>query len=411
MRSIFSKKPKELLYLLLISFAYSVFALFQAFQWYDLGLLKEYDIFFDTDTPSNLMSFAHGWGRYAISHAFIELITIPVRLLEALLSILFLGHQDPMVIREYIALSIAPICTMASTIIIFTILRQLEFKKPESFILSLVFLMGFSNVVFSRLPETFPISQLLLLSSLLALLTIKEKYKYFVLFIVAILATGTTITNIITIFIFLFSYQNTSIRSGVNSSIFCIFVGIIVIASYKLLQLAMGFEMGNEGKPNWILQYLNFDIKVILQNSINMLAAIANSFFSFDYHLNTGTECFDGNGCLKLSLQKPINDLSTIIKSIASLSFILFCLSRIKSQSETEKKISTACLLVISYNVILHSFFGVEAFLYSQHFYFAAFLLLAMCIKNNIKIQLTFLFICTSSALLYKLTSTNLLMG
>ena len=72
------------------------------------GYFLVFDIFFDTDPTSNLNSIAHGWGRHAISHAFLELFSIPIRIIEMIYSSFFMV-SNRLEFRELIALGISPI--------------------------------------------------------------------------------------------------------------------------------------------------------------------------------------------------------------------------------------------------------------------------------------------------------------
>ena len=99
-----SKKNIPLLFGCLI---YFLFCYFISINWYLKGYFSVYDIFFDTDPNTNLASFAHGWGRHAISHPFLEIFTLPIRTIEFIISKFYLSFNK-IEFREILALSISP---------------------------------------------------------------------------------------------------------------------------------------------------------------------------------------------------------------------------------------------------------------------------------------------------------------
>jgi len=144
-------------FVLLFSFIYCLLCYSLAVHWHDKGYFLVFDIFFDTDPNSNLASFAHGWGRHAISHSFLELFSIPIRIIEMIYSNLFMV-ADRLEFREIIALSISPIFSALTLIYFYRILILLNIKTLDANIFTLIFAVSFSNIIFAIVPETYAIS-------------------------------------------------------------------------------------------------------------------------------------------------------------------------------------------------------------------------------------------------------------
>ena len=111
---------KNLNLVLFFSFAYFISCYAISISWYYSGYFDVYDILFDTDPNENLKSFAHGWGRHAVSHAFLELFSIPIRIIEFAFSSLGI-ISNRIEFRELIALSISPIFSALTLVCFFKI--------------------------------------------------------------------------------------------------------------------------------------------------------------------------------------------------------------------------------------------------------------------------------------------------
>jgi hypothetical protein len=189
---------RTLKFVLLFSFVYCLLCYSLAIHWYDKGYFSVYDIFFDTDPSSNLGSFAHGWGRHAISHAFLELFSIPIRIIEMIYSNLFVV-TDRLEFREIIALSLSPIFSALTLVYFYRILTLLNINKLDANVFTLIFAVSFSNIVFAIVPETYAIS-CFFISYLIYYFLENEKQKVngnvLVWITLATLLSGITITNI-----------------------------------------------------------------------------------------------------------------------------------------------------------------------------------------------------------------------
>lgn len=358
---------------------YFVFSYMISVYWYKIGYFSVVDIFFDTDPASNIKSLAHGVGRNALSHAFLEFFTVPVRILEFLFASA-LEFNNPALLREYLSLAIAP-CFSALTLVYFYRCLVLVNTSDESAILlTMIYAFSITNLLFSIIPETYSISCFLITYLIYYYLLLDRAYKRSdlkVWILLGVLLAGVTITNL---FIFLIVYAafilkgaNFSFNTVKNlffSSIVCI---VIVVVLHKLSLILFTADAGKEGGVDWIAMHLKSNLIGVVSNFLNLFSASINAIFAFEpkpfFRLCSESECN------ALTFARDKDDL--VILGLVGMAWLLL-LTRVKSYAlSTEwQSLYIVCGLILLFNFSLHTIFGREMFMYTKHWITPLFLIL-----------------------------------
>jgi hypothetical protein len=222
-----------------------------ALDWYHKHYFSGHDVFFDTDTVTNLSSVASGWGRNTYTHSFLELFSFPIRCLS-----LISNATDNSDFRKIIAISISPLFSSLKIFIFYKILENNDFKNKM--LITLFYTFSFSNLIFSIIPESYAISSFFIAFAFYYYFECSRKMnsKDSVWFFLACALTGFTITNVfiffIVYFIFLTSiYAFNKLNAFKKVSLFSVIsIGLSVLVQQSIAfiyQAKIGKEGGERG--------------------------------------------------------------------------------------------------------------------------------------------------------------------
>jgi len=363
--------------------------------WFYVGYFDVKDVFFQADPSSNLESFAHGSGRNAVSHAFIELISTPIRLIEFALGAIF-TVDEPKMVREWLALTIAPASSALSAVYFFKTLRFFDIQEFDRVVLTLIFGLCFTNFVFAPIPETFAISCLLL--TLLSYYFFacgagEKKSNTFIWFCLALGLTGITITNICIFFIVyalhLFRHQEKNyFETAKNGCLLCLVAFVCVLIYYFVSYEISGMEKGNEGQINWIGRYFSDSVWRFAGNAANLISAFFHSFFGIA-PLTYENE-FQNFSLNLLTFYRNTRQYSVLVIAAAVVGVFAYASIRhIKMKKWNE--LYLLALPILGFNFFFHFVWGREMFLYSQHWITALCLLLVPVLAGKRALSLTIL--------------------
>jgi len=379
---------RNLKFVFLFSFVYCLLCYFLAIQWYEKGYFSVYNIFFDTDANTNLSSISHGWGRHSITHAFLEIFSIPVRIVEFIYSIMFLV-TDRLEFRELVALSISPIFSSLTIIYFYRCLTLLDIKTHDANIFTLIFAASFSNIIFAIVPETYAISCFLI--SYLIFYFFKNERKessghIAVWFILAISLSGITITNICLFFlvfmVHLLKNERLSWFDAIKkASLYSIVALLLVISFYKLSHLVLDIKTGGEGSVKWVETYLTSSFWEFQRNTINLFSASINSFSATYPTITVNDKCGDFT-CNAISFTRGKSDF-LLLSCVAIIWGTILFHSRKFVFEKKWQSLYIICGLIITFNFALHILFGREMFMYTQHWITPLLLLLVPIILNK----------------------------
>ena len=355
---------------------YFTFALFMAVSWYNKGFLQFYNIFFDADPNTALASFAHGtWGRHAVTHAFMELFAIPVRVIE----MIFLQTgvvYDRLVFRETLALVISPAFSALSILYFYRFLGAVDINKQDSIILTLFFAFAFTNLIFAILPESYAISCFLITYIFYYYASCKQtssKGSVIIWFSLAVLMAGITITNIAVFFMVYFAHSFKNIRLSPFESLkrtvlFSLAAIIIVFAFYFLSHSLLNLEAGSGGTVSGVARFITTSAEQAELNGLNILSASINSLVAIQPEIFTNEHCKRSSliSCNSINFTRSINSPGWILASCTILFLAAFTIMR-KIKLSPTRDIYLLSLLILLFNFILHVLFGRDMFLYTQH--------------------------------------------
>lgn len=363
---------RDFKYVILFGILYAVGCFILAFSWYNHGYFKVYDIFFDTDPNANLGSFAHGTFRHAISHAFIEVFAIPFKLI--VLALYKLGMvSDMTVAREIIALSIGPLSSALTIIIYYRILKLLDLNTLNSYLITLIFAFSFSNILFAIIVETYAVSGFLISLLFYYFVLCKKNSvsgRWYIWLGLGTLLTGITITNVAIFFIVYMGHnyyqrRNNLIASFTRSLSFSLLALIMVVGFYLLSHLLLDYHKGEEGGAEWVKMFLIDSFGDISTNFTNILGAFLNTFTGL-FPSALPYERDDVFAYNYLSFQRTRKDFVWL--SIAFIMVVLHSKIIIRSIYRSNmKEVFIVSTGVILFNIVLHSVFGREMFMYSKH--------------------------------------------
>jgi len=387
---------------LFFSFVYFISCYAISISWYYNGYFDVYNIFFDTDPNKNLSAFAHGRGLHAVSHAFLELFSVTIRIIEFAFSSLS-TISNRLEFRELFALAISPIFSALTIVCFYKILMQLKIKTIDANIFTLIFSASFSNVIFAIIPETYAIS-----CFLIALLVhyylrsgqMKQSGSPLAWLMIAILLTGITITNIVIFFLIFsahllknekFDYYNTFRKASLYSISAVLLVFIYYKMSHFLFSAITGIDVktGSVGGIDWIAKYVTTSLYKAGINIINLFSASINAFLAASPKTALHTT----------SSELTYNLLSfTRYKAdylwLSSVAILCSAFAYASKEHLKEKRWHDLYLisgLIIVFNFSLHVLFGREMFMYTQHWIIPLCLILVPVLSGRRALSITFL--------------------
>lgn len=389
---------------LFFSFVYFISCYAISISWYYNGYFyfDVYNIFFDTDPNKNLSAFAHGRGMHAVSHAFLELFSVTIRIIEFAFSSLS-TISNRLEFRELFALAISPIFSALTIVYFYKILMQLKIKTIDANIFTLIFSASFSNVIFAIIPETYAIS-----CFLIALLVhyylrsgqMKQSGSPLAWLIIAILLTGITITNIGIFFLIFsahllknekFDYYNTFRKASLYSISAVLLVFIYYKMSHFLFSAITGIDLKTGSAIDWIAKYVTTSLYKAGINIINLFSASINAFlaaspkYMIDHEFSKDQDLYN-----LLSFTRYKADYLWL-SSVAILCSAFAYASKEHLKEKRWHDLYLISGLIIVFNFSLHVLFGREMFMYTQHWIIPLCLILVPVLSGRRALSITFL--------------------
>ncbi|MBE9125821.1 MULTISPECIES: hypothetical protein [unclassified Coleofasciculus] len=277
-------------------------------------------------------------------------------------------------------------------------------KYLETILLSIVFGLSMSQLVFSVVPESYTLAGCSIITTyILFLLSLQRKKLYFQYWIIiGIFSFGVTITNFIqTLICFIgVRYTLTKRKIATNTLSYIAFVIILcfclTLLQKKLFPLAKYFFLTSTASTQ--LEYVKTNL---LNQPLSVIWELIKHFLLVNFWGSspfTGVVNLGNSNRLVLGFfQQPL-DYSFVGYIGLSMWIALLIIGFYKNFLTGRKSIYIVVLSsAVFYNMVLHSFFGVEEmFLYTCHFTFPVLLLAvnhSVLEKNYIKLGLILLII------------------
>lgn len=364
-----SQRWEALALVVYFGFCYAV-----AVNWYHAGYFSRNDLIFNTDPRTNLASLAHGWtaGRNATSHPLLEFFSIPAWMIGEVLSWVFPAPGKAQ-LREYVALGFAPFSGSVAVGLFHRLLLRLGLFGDGARLVLLVFALSFSSLLFSIVPETYAISSALLIALLYYYVLCRQRASGQVAawFLLGLALTGTTVTNV-AIFFFVYLAFSVDVRQKkawtavVEAS--ALSAGALVTA-VLMLKVALGItgsSTGLEGGSSWVADYFSLSPHDLASRITQLVGAFYNTFNASFHLIKEGGISFRRNA-------DHLFSLAFVTCTVAVAAYLI----RRHFTSCWHSRFGGLLLAILVFNIVLHTVFGAEMFLYSQHWAAALTLLLA----------------------------------
>ena len=219
-----------------------------ASHWAANGLFDQYNVIFNTDANYWLENMAHGWTMANFNHPLLAyFFAVPIRAIETLTP----GVTDPVAFREWLALGIAPLCAAGKGVACYATFRLLELSRLDATLLASLAVVAFSSVVYGAIPESYGVTGLAL--ALVTLTSVacakyRDRLSPLVFFIgSAVLAVGTTTSNVIHVGWSQWFVQATNRRGGVRSLVHAVAISGLTLAA--TLGVFYGLKQVRGGEP------------------------------------------------------------------------------------------------------------------------------------------------------------------
>lgn len=396
------KMTKDQYFILPCSLLFFVLFYSLSFYWHHKGFFEIPDVFFDADPNFALASISHGYegngfGHQSVSHAFIELFSLPVMLMAKLVSTLF-NVNDTQLLKEIIALTISPLFSSLTIYYFYKTLNLLNLKRIDAIIFCLFFCVSTTNIIFASIPETFGISCFLISYLIFSFYNAKVNHVFISnthWFILATVIAGITITNLC---IFFFIYTTHLLRNcklnwrvAIRKSVI-ISVGAFsfILTYYVLSHLILNLRFGTGGGFSYIKDCTTFSLPWFARSLLNLCSASINSIIGIspehkEYMLPLKNPSFNS-----VTFKR---DSSNIIILAGSVLFwaAFFYYSRKKMMGNKWRDVYLISLPIIAFNFSFHTFFGVEPFLYTSHWILPLIMLFIPILHNRPKISASLL--------------------
>ncbi|MEQ1887787.1 MAG: hypothetical protein ABL951_01255 [Alphaproteobacteria bacterium] len=359
-----------------------------------LGVLAQNNILFDSDTYVYLSAISNGWSINRVVHpAFATMINIPVRVFDFVAA--YLGISAAGSIRTLAPIILSPIAASLGGFIWWLAALSAGFSAPARIAGLLFSQFVFSLSVFSALPESYAISGALL--SLLLLFTVravqhpetlglwKIRAQWLAL---ACVMTGVTITNgFICVAVWMairFGPQKLGwiqLRRILTEGIVAAAIlGATIVVMITADQLAYPkdnkslVEKGGEA-TGWVQRFMEGSAA---ERAVAMPVSFIAGIFPPAIEIIPNNVAKPGQRYqIGFSFEAGEKTLPRIMFGWFSMA----ALAAVLAWRFSFSPIIRAIAAVLAFNGVLHSFYGAETFLYSQHW--SAFLTFAIILPMS----------------------------
>ncbi|MCP4038636.1 MAG: hypothetical protein GY733_16975 [bacterium] len=318
--------------------------------------------------------------RSSISHPALDLfVNPPVRTLAWITSSLGMWDGEVSVGRHAIAIAVSPLAAALQTALVFLLCLELGLSRGRAMLASALASVSLSALLFGSIPESFALSGAAVAGAfVLAARAKRETNRSFARWLtLATFAAGVTITNLASIVVLYLAGRwnagddamliaRRTIRLVVASVGITVALATLAVAVYDVRPLNL--EQGKRYVTKWtenndpVARLAHFPTAMV--NSVAGLAPdlapnyqgqLNDSRYKFRFSYETTPSAF--------STSRP---LALVLLCAAALGAWAFASGDIRLRSA-----AAASFAILLTNAILHAFWGVGHFLYSQHWQLA----------------------------------------
>jgi hypothetical protein len=350
-----------------------------------LRAFAQYDLFFNADVAPRLRCMVENQcgGRSSFSHPNLAVFANPP--LQAAAAALALGGADEARARRFLALCVSPLASAAKAAVVFFVLLGLGLKAPQAVLLAVFSIVSFSQLAFGGIPESFGLSGLVIaLSYLLAVRSMRTRdRRLWPWVLVGVAMTGITLTNlfiVVSLFAAVGLHAGERLR-GVLGRV-ALLVGLVAVPTVALPALVgdvyhlkeVSLEGGAEYTKRWLKTHRAID------RALATPSAWAHTFAAPEPNLGKNLPARLGASRYQYRfVTAHREDVFCFRHPLGFLLALLFVAGALAHRGAPRhaRWICGASLVIIAANWLLHSFWGVDLILYSQHWQLSLLVLLA----------------------------------
>jgi hypothetical protein len=373
-----------------LALAIPVFALHLAFalRLDGLGVFNQQDVFFNADVAVRVRCMVENdcRGRSSFSHPNLALFVNPP--LQAAAGVLTLGGLtgiDRATARRFVALCVSPLASALKAPVVFFVLLGLGVSIGQAGLLAALSVVSFSQLVFGSIPESFALSGLAIaLTYLLAIRTMRRRdRRLWPWILVGVLTAGITVSNLVVVVVlFTTARLHAGERLRAVLARVAIVVGLVLLPTaalptmfrdaYRLEEVSI--EGGTQYTERWLKTHRIVN-RVLATPSAwahtfaapepglghNLPARLMASRYQYRFIMAHREDVF----CFR----DPLGFLFVLLFVAGALGYL--------GAPAHARWMCGASLVIIAFNWMLHSAWGVDLILYSQHWQLSLLVLLA----------------------------------
>ncbi len=380
---------KSVFFGLLVGLGLLFTCIYSAFDLFKMGVFDQENMILGGDPRMRSFAFAYGYGERSLIHPNLSNFINPVvRVIAEVLSLIS-PDQPIKALQMQVALWVSPVCASLATYMVYLIALTAGVRLLPALALSVVYGFSISTIAFGSIPDHFLISAFLLATGLYLLLInarLSDRNNAIAWIILVTLTAGITLSNVVPMIgMFAISeYTRKQQRvSAIISSVGLMFVraGVLTIFLWACL--------------NWVYQDSNavrsghaYDKhigRIFLHMSNNPIRDVMSFPFTVGQAFWGGKPDIEqdipSTGIVEMTrydssffYNSPFANFSLVsLLWLAPIPILVASLFLgFTRESGKLKPLAMAVVLIIMFNWLLHTFWGVELFLFSPHWHFAS---------------------------------------
>ena len=347
-------------------------------------LIDQLDVFFDADTEwrVNCMSIDKCGGRSTVAHPAIPLLFTPA---ADVLAEIF-PNEDPAEFRRQLSIGLSVAASALKTAVVLLLFYEIGIALAPAILLTLLVAGSFTSLMFGSIPETFPLSgALLALGFLWAAREINgDEYALGYWVALGAVVTGITITNIIPVVILygasrwqgFAEWKSLFLKMTICGLLIVAVTGVLTFFSYMMYPTE---NFDTTEANNYVFRWIRADD--LFLRAWDVITGAAHSFAApvpvvggnlspwVDEYEYKFQYTFDRN-LLGYTWMQAAGFVCVILMVIGAW------LAFTQRVFPKHHMLLWAAILIITFNSAIHTVWGREKVLYSQHWHAAATLML-----------------------------------
>lgn len=373
-----------------LALAIPVFVVHLVFaSWLDgLGVFDQQNVLFNADIVSRVQCLVENdcRGRSSFSHPNLAVfLNPPVQVAAGVLTLGGLTEIDRATARRLVALCVSPLASALKVPVVFFVMLGLGLSVRQAGLLAVLSAVSFSQLVFGSIPESFALSGLAIaLTYWLAIRTMRRRdRRLWPWVLVGVLTAGITISNLVAVAIlFTAARLHGGERFRAVLPRVAIVVGLVILPTaalptmfrdaYRLEEVSI--EGGTQYTKRWMKTHR------IVHRALATPSAWAHTFAASEPEIGRNLHArLMGSKYQYRFVMVHREDVFCFHHPLGLLLVLLFvagALGYLGAPADA-RWLCGASLAIIAFNWVLHSVWGVDLILYSQHWQLSLLVLLA----------------------------------